>query len=263
MAEKLSIAARNMILGGMSIREIFKDCVMLIYTGTAPDDADDAYTGTQLAVISKSGGAVSANEYSVPSRWSVTIPGAHVAGTYILTITIDSTDYTCTYNTDSTESEGHASNDDIARGLARKVVDGCTQVFAIAEGANSKLYIQARIPGIDLAIVDGGGTITIVTLSEILAETAADTIRFGLPASGSVAKDTSTWSDTALATGVAGYFRIARTNDLSQVEDTTSIYPRLQGSISTSGAELNLSNTSFTLGDTITITSYNIGQPAE
>lgn len=263
MAEKLSTYLRNYILGGGSYREAFKDSVMLVYTGTPPDDADDAASGTQLAVISSSGGAVLSTTYSVPSTWSVTIPGAHVSGTYILTVTSETTAYTCSFDTEATGSEGHASNDTIARGLAREVVNHCPQVFAIAEGANSKLYIQSRVPGINLAVADGGGTVTIVTFAEIIAETAANTVRFTIPSSGSMGKDALVWSDTVLVTGVAGYFRIVTPVDLAQAADTTFLYPRLQGSISTSGAELNLSNTSLTAAATLTIDNYTIGQPAE
>ncbi len=260
MSERLSTGYRNLILGGWSAREIFKDARMDIYSGSQPASADDAVTGVLLASISKSSGAVSVGEYSVPSRWSVTIPGAHASGTYSLHVVIDGVSYTCTYNTEESGSEGHADNDAIARGLAREVVMGCPQVFAIAEGANSKLYIQARIPGIDLDVHDGGGTVTIVTFAEILAETAADTIRFALPASGAMSKDSSTWSDVVLVSGVAGYFRVVDSHD----DGTYSLtQPRLQGAVSTSGAELNLSSTSLVLGTTLTIDTYSISQPAE
>ena len=131
MTERLSTGMRNKILSMK--REIMDDFVRKIYTGTAPTDADDAATGTLLVTISKSSGTVDSNERSIPGRWSVTIPGTHAAGTYAVSITTaDSvTATTCTY--DTSDPEGHASNDAIAKGLARKIREGCSQVFAIAE----------------------------------------------------------------------------------------------------------------------------------
>jgi hypothetical protein len=263
MAERLSTGLRNYKLGGGSDREAFKDFIRKIYSGPAPASADDAVTGVLLAIVSKASGAVLTTNYSTPSRWSITIPGTHAAGTYKVTITIDATAYTVTYDTEEVGAEGHASNDDIARGLARKInhsLSGCPQVFAIAEGANSKLYVQSKIPGIDLAIVDGGGTVTITTFTEIAVETAANTIRFAKPSNGAMSKNTDVWSGLILVSGVAGYFR-----DVQQVDDSTSSSTalRYQGSVSTSGAELNLSSISLVAGTTLTIDTYSVSQPAE
>lgn len=63
---------------------------------------------------------------------------------------------------------------------------------------------------------------------------------------GSVAL-TGTWSGTASGTGTAGYFRI-----------NASTTCHLQGSIATSGSDLNLNNTSVTSGQTITITGFTV-----
>jgi hypothetical protein len=257
MAEKISTGMRNRVLHAK--REIFSDFVRKIRSGTPPDSADDAESGTLLVTITKSAGAVSSNERSTPGRWSVTIPGVHVAGTYAVIITVDSTAYTCTYNTD--DPEGHASNDDIAKGLARKIRETCFQVFAIAEGANSKLYIQGRVGGVDVAnVVDGVGTITIVTFSEIEVAARSDALYYAKPSSGSMSKSSDTWSGTVAATGVAGYFRDVMPDD-DGTESTSQL--RVQGTISTSGSELNKSNTTLTATEPETIEDYAITEPAE
>lgn len=258
MAEKVSTGMRDWILALK--RELLDDVMIKVYSGTPPDDADDAVSGTLLVPVTKSSGTVSSNERSYPGRWSVTIPGSHVAGTYAVIITVDSTAYTCTYTTD--DPEGHASNDDISKGLARKIRETCPQVFAIAEGANSKLYIQGRVGGVDVAnVVDGVGTVTIVTFAEVEVASRADTIQFAKPSSGSMSKSTDTWSGTIANTGTAGYFRIVRPDD-DGTESTTQ--KRLQGAISTSGAELNLpGGLTLTATETHTIDDYSITEPAE
>ena len=259
MAERLSTGMRNWILAMK--REILDDCVMKIYTGTAPAEADDAVSGNILVTISKSSATVDTTERSTPGRWSVTIPGSHAEGTYAVSITTaDSvTPTTCTYTT--ADPEGHADNNAIAKGLAREIREACPQVFAIAEGANSKLYIQGRVGGLDIsAVADGGGTVTIVTFSEIEVAARCDALYFGLPASGAMSKSSDTWSGLIGTTGVAGYFRIVRPDD-DGTESTTQ--KRLQGTVSTSGAELNMGNTTLTATQTHTVSTYSLTEPAE
>ncbi len=258
MAEKISTGMRDRVLHAK--REILGDFVRKIYSGTPPDSADDAVTGTLLVTVTKSSGTVSSNERSTSGRWSVTIPGSHVAGTYAVIVTVDSTAYTCTYTTD--DPEGHASNDDIAKGLARKIREGCFQVFAIAEGANSKLYIQGRVGGVDISsVVDGVRTVTITAFSEIEVAARSDALYYALPSSGSMSKASDTWSGTIANSGTMGYFRDVLPDD-DGTESTEAI--RLQGAISTSGAEMNKSSgLTLTQTETHTINSYSITEPAE
>jgi hypothetical protein len=256
MAEKISTGMRDWVLALK--RELLDDVVMKIYSGTAPSSANDAISGTLLVTVTKSAGTVSSNERSTPGRWFVTIPGTHASGTYAVTITADSTDYTCTF--DTSDPEGHADNNAIAKGLARKIRETCPQVFAIAEGANDKLYIQGRVGGVDLNVVDGGGTVTITTLTEIEIAARSDALYFAKPSSGSMSKASDTWSGTVASSGTMGYFRIVRPDD-DGTESTTQ--KRLQGAISTSGAELNKSSgLSLTQSETHTIDDYSITEPA-
>lgn len=110
----------------------------------------------------------------------------------------------------------------------------------------------------------GSGTLKIYTGSQ---PATADTAVTGtllctitLPAtpfaasSGGVIAKSGTWSGTAGATGTAGYFRILTSG---------ASFP-LDGAITGTGGggELELANTSITSGQTVTITSFTITQPA-
>jgi len=66
--------------------------------------------------------------------------------------------------------------------------------------------------------------------------------------SGSKAK-TGTWSGTATASGTVGYYRIL---------DAAGTNAHIQGSVSTSGAELNFDNNIINNGQVITISTYTI-----
>lgn len=67
-------------------------------------------------------------------------------------------------------------------------------------------------------------------------------------ASGSKAK-LGTWSATAIDTGTAGHFRIY---------ESTATTCHIQGNVSTSGADLNLDNTSINSGQTVTVSSFTL-----
>lgn len=66
------------------------------------------------------------------------------------------------------------------------------------------------------------------------------------------------WSGKANATGLAGWFRIYA-NDVTTGASTTTA--RLDGSIATSGSQMNMANTSVTSGGTSTIDKAEIPMP--
>ena len=72
-----------------------------------------------------------------------------------------------------------------------------------------------------------------------------------------MAKHTSqTWSGVGIADGTAGWFRFyGAATDAGGISTTL---PRLDGRIATSGAELNLSNTSIVVGAAQSITTFSI-----
>ena len=252
MAGKLSTGIRNFRAYGGSLRKAFEDAVLNIYSGTAPTEADDAPTGVLLAKITKSSGAVAANARSTPKRYKINI-GSHVADqTFKLNVTMDGVGPTTYTYTNTPDGDAEA----VAKGVALMLND-IPQLIAIAEGANGNLYVQGDIAGLDFTLADGGGTGTL-TVSLVEAAARVNTLQLGAPTAGVYTKSSDTWSGVALATGVAGYFRFVTSMDLG-TDNTTDL--RLQGSVSTSGAELNLSNINFTLGATQTIDTFQLTEP--
>lgn len=85
-------------------------------------------------------------------------------------------------------------------------------------------------------------------------------LTFGTPAAGVVAK-TGVWSFNGIAAGTAGWFRFksnAADNDLS-----STALSRLDGSVATSGADLNLSNIAIAIGAPNTVDSFTWVQEAQ
>lgn len=89
---------------------------------------------------------------------------------------------------------------------------------------------------------------------------ATNGLNFDIATDGTLAADTDeTWSGVGIATSTAGWFRMYD-NTYTTGASTTEV--RLDGSVGTSGGQLNLSNTTITAGGTTTVDSTNLTMPA-
>jgi hypothetical protein len=79
-------------------------------------------------------------------------------------------------------------------------------------------------------------------------------------ATGGVISKTSTetWSGTAVASGTAGCFRLKTAGDAG---GTSTVDERLDGSIATSGADVNMGSTTITSGAVTTLSTFTITAP--
>ena len=256
MALKYSTGLRNFLVGEGSLRKAFEDAVLNIYSGAALANGDDAPTGVLLAKITKASGALAAGARSTPKRYKVVI-GSHAEGhTFPFALTVDGvgpTTFTYTNTPDAGDAEA------VAKAIARMPND-LPQLMAIAEGANGALYVQSRIDGLDFTLADaGGGSGTITSVTQVEAASSVNSLRFGNPAAGALAKNSDVWSGVGRANGTAGYFRLVTLGD-GGLLSTTDI--RIQGTISTSGGDLNMSSLNIALCATQTIDAFPLTFPA-
>jgi hypothetical protein len=254
MALKYSTGLRQFRQMGGSLRKAFEDAVLNIYSGTAPTTVDEAPTGTLLAKITKSSGAVAQGARSTPKRYKVNI-GTHADGTtFKLNVTADGVGPT-TYTYTNTPDAGDA--DAVAKKVAQMLND-IPQLRAIASGASGELFVQSAIDGLDFTLADGGGTGTLTVAAAVEAAVALNTLKLGAPVAGVISKNSDSWTGLGLVTGVAGYGRLVTTVDTGGASATEI---RLQGNVSTSGAEFNITNMNITAGATQTVDSFAITQP--
>ena len=81
------------------------------------------------------------------------------------------------------------------------------------------------------------------------------------PASGTLAKaPAETWSGTNAASGTAAFYRFSALSDTGAYSTTED---RLQGTIGTVNADLLLSSTTLTSGNTQRVDYYTVGMPEE
>jgi len=84
-------------------------------------------------------------------------------------------------------------------------------------------------------------------------------VTLGTAAAGALPKSGETWNGTIAAAGVAGYFRFYGTAGTSGTSESER---RIDGNVGVSGSDLVLSNTSLTLGATLTIDTFTLTVPA-
>jgi hypothetical protein len=261
MAEHFSTGLRNYMLQKGSFRECFDDAVIKIYDGSIPATADVAATGTLLVTLTKSSGTVSAGEVSQHNTWAVAIPDTHAAAdTYALTITMDSVAVTKTY----TNTPDAGTSEQVITAAALYFNEEFAQIdfVALTGLATRTIAIKNRV-GMAMTIVDGGGSVTFDVATGALGEVAAaarsDALSFGTATSGVIAKTSSeTWSGVVAASGTASYFRLVRSDDTAALSTTEE---RLQGTVATSGAEINASSTSLTAASTLTLDTFTVTFP--
>ncbi len=260
MAEKYSKALLNEMLGGNPFRKIMADCVMRIFSGTAPATADLPEAGTLLCTISKASGAVSPGEVSTAKQATFNITAGTTGQTII--VAINGVDFTYSI------PAGETGDMRLISLSVAKMLDEIDAIEAIANGgaADGHVYIRSRVPGKDFTIAKGGGggggTATWAITDNTVNNSRSDCLQFDAPADGVISKPAGDiWSGVNAAGGTATYFRILRSSD-DGLEDTTKTRPRAQGNISTSGAELNLSSTNLTAGATTTLDQFSLTLPA-
>lgn len=114
----------------------------------------------------------------------------------------------------------------------------------------------------DADTVESGTLLVLITESSgaFTGGVATNGLEFGDAAAGVIAKASGeVWSGVGLVTGTAGWFRFY---DNGYVTGASSTEIRFDGSVSTSGAQLNLSSTTITLSATHTIDAFTITMPA-
>lgn len=102
------------------------------------------------------------------------------------------------------------------------------------------------------------GTVTLGS-GAFMPGAALNGLTFAAAAGGVVSKS-GVWSFNGLAAGVAGWFRL-KGNALDNDALSTTL-PRLDGSVATSGADLNLSNIAIAVGAPSTIDTFSFTVPA-
>jgi len=257
MTVRFSTGLRNNIANSGGLAAMFNRGRLEIYSGSQPVSADSAVTGTLLGIVTASSGTLTKETLAVGS---VTLTGG--ASGSINTVTVGTfniiPDGAVNYNTSLAQTAA-----DLADAINRNG-------YYVASVSGAVVTIKPRF-GTGAAhngyVVTAGLTTITATFANIASGVdPANGLMFSAPNSGVISKlATQVWSFNGInGPGTAGWFRLfsSDTSDSGALIAAAPYYPRMDGSIAVSGADLNLSNISITTGAPNTIDTFNITIPA-
>lgn len=265
MTIRYSSALRNFLNEGGCIKQALANGELRLYSGTQPASADTAPSGTLLATITVASGA---RTKEVRATGSFTISGTSGS---IDTVTVNSIDIL----------GGAVANTGTAAGTATAVAAAINNnpknfmFVASSDGSTGVVTLTAK-PGLG-TLCNGwavSGTATTSSLgslvnigSGVAGVNAANGLRFGDSSAGALVKDSSqVWSGVGLAGAgagtAAGWFRFVGSVNDPDTTDSAETYIRLDGSVASSGADLNMSNTTVVQSATQTVNTFTLTMPA-
>lgn len=229
-----------------TLKEMFNDAVLRIYTGSQPTDADNAINGTLLYEVTLNGGTFVPGTKSTAQIDKATITSHTENQTF--TLTVNGTAYTYT--------AGAGSSDAIcAAGLAA-LVNESDDVLSFSDAG--VVYTRARFAGNAMTIVSSGSG-TISAVSNVTANSRAQGIQFGSAVGGVLSKESGTWQGNALADGTAAWWRVC--GNAPDNGGLNTILPRMDGNCSTTTGDMIIRTLSILTGDPIVISSCDITIP--
>jgi hypothetical protein len=254
MTVKASPALRNHMLGIGNLAQIFKGGKMVFYTGTPPSAAEDAATGTALVTITDDAGSHTAE---VLATGTVSVTGTSGNVTAVTVNGIDILEGTVAYTTDATATAALlAAAINRAQSFPKYRASSALAVVTITaprgSGATPNTHVVAT-----------AGTLTTTTANMASGVSAVNGLKFEAPDEASIAKKNSqTWSGTIANSGSAGYWRLYAAVADSGAADASEVYPRLQGTLATTGGDINVSSTSLVAAALQGIDRFSITMPA-
>ena len=256
MTVRLSTGLRSAINGRLGFAGAFAKCSINIYSGSQPATADAAATGTLLGVVTVSSGALTKE---VQAAQTITIAGS--AGS-IDTVSVGGLniipDGAVAFDTSTAITATNLSNAINRNGLFTATVSGSVVTVSPRPGAG------ATYNGVSFATTVTTLTATVGAATMSGGTSAINALTFDEPSAGSITKPSSAvWGFAGVAAGTAGWFRVVGSiADAGSAISAAPYYARLDGSIATSGADLNLSNIAITVASPNTIDSFSYTTPA-
>jgi hypothetical protein len=258
MTFRLSTGLRNQLAKQASIDGLFRNGRIEIYSGAQPTSPDAAVTGTLLCTITSGSGAYTPETAAVGS---VTLSGS--AGS-VNTLTVNSVNIlAAAVPFDSTLAQ-------TALDLAAEINRNSDKYGynASATGSSGVVTINANAgAGTAPNGFAVAGTLTTLTATYVAMAGGVNPVNgllFDVAAGGTLNQlSTQTWSGVNGNTGTAGWFRQYGALTDTGALDSAQIFPRIDGAIATSGAEMNLNSTAFTAGATTALASWALSIPAQ
>ena len=256
MAIRATTALVNKLAAGYGIRELLKDLQIYVYNGGQPASGDDVSTGNNLVTFTEGGLA-----YTGPTKAIGTVTLTGVAG-----------------QVDSIKMGGMAEN--LMSSAEVFATDLTALAVLVAANINAKqnlmniiatsalgvvslyapFWLGANADGLDVASAGSGG-ITATPADFAGGVTALNGINFDFPAvDGKISMPAGAdWKGTGAIAGTAGWFRAVSGGSLVNGLGADEI--RFDGTLASSGGDLEMGSLTVAVGAIQTVASLSITQP--
>jgi hypothetical protein len=134
-------------------------------------------------------------------------------------------------------------------GFAASFANGVIEIYTGTQPSSANNAVTGTLLG---TVTLAGGAFT--------PGSPTNGLTFAAAADGSVSKS-GVWSFVGIAAGTAGWFRLKANAVDTGLLSTTAV--RMDGSIGTSGADLNISNINVAIGAPNTVDTFVYTQPAQ
>jgi len=239
-------------MDGGSLKHFLNGAIMLLLDGTQPTDGDVTHACNTLNTITQASGAHTAETLSTGT---VTLTGG--ASGSVDSITVDG------INIMSGAVSYTASLTDTATAVAANINAFISSPRYKAAAVGAVITISAAVgtgAGPNTKVVSCTSTTITHTETDMASGVSAvNGLTFGAAAAGALSKS-GTWSGTASATGTPAWYRIVR--KASEAAGASTAYLRMDGTVSLSGADLNLNPCTQTATVSQTIDTFSYTEPA-
>lgn len=253
MTIRLSTGLRNGIAQGMGFAGMLNRGSINIYSGAQPATADAAATGTLLGVVTVASGALT---QETQASGSITITGGT---TSVLTLTVGSfniiPDGVVPYNTSVNQTASDLCDAVNRNAIFTATVSGAVVTLKPRPGAGTSFNGSA---------VSSTGSVTATYVAMASGVAPVNGLYLASPVSGVIAKPAGVvWSFNGIAAGTAGWFRfIASVADGGALISAAPWLSRLDGSIATSGGDMNIANIVIAVSAPNTVDTFTLTVPA-
>lgn len=256
MTLRLSTGTRNAINSSLGFAGAFNHGTINIYSGTQPATADSAVTGTLLGVVTLSSATLTRE---VQASQTITVAGASGSVNTVLVSTLNIIpDGAVPFRVDAATTASDLCDAINRNGLFTATVAAAVVTVKPRPGAG------ATYNAVAFATTATTLTATVGAATLSGGVSAINALGFGSSAAGAIGKPANAvWSFSGAAAGTAGWFRMVGSIDDAGAAIVAAPYLcRIDGSIATTGGDMNLSNTVIAVAAPNTIDSFTWTTPA-
>lgn len=264
MSKRISTAFANFLADGGSWAAGLSGGRIKVYSGSQPASANDAPTGTLLAVFTKDGGNYTAG---VQATATITLSGSAGSVSSVTVGGMKLMESSISYTTDLTTTAGLLA----AEINLRKLAHGFT---ATSSGAIVTLLARKNsgdnLNGMTVAVtaatltatINGGSSTTLGGAGATAGVDAVNGLSFLAATGGLLKKASENWQALGLVDGIAGWMRFEGSGNDDQSSDAiTQKFIRFDCSIGTTGADINVTNANVATGATQTFGKFELQVP--